>query len=45
MRMVAISKVAVPGKFTNESRDGHAVQSSANKKYIEQIICRITPKG
>lgn len=41
MRMGAKRKVAVPGKFTNESRSGHDVKPSTDEKYLSQIVCRI----
>ncbi len=41
MRMGATQKVAVPGKFTNESRSGHEVKPSTDARYLSQIIRRI----
>lgn len=40
-QMKATSKVAIPGKYTNEAADGHAYSVCEDKVYNEQIIARI----
>lgn len=41
MRMGATSKVAVPGKFTNESKNGKQTDECQDPIYQSQIIKRI----
>lgn len=37
----AEKKVAIPGKYTNESIEGHEVKECQNEEYLRQIIARI----
>lgn len=40
-RMGAKEKVAIKGKFTNESSEGKIIEDSKNETYLSQIICKI----
>lgn len=45
-RMGAKQKVAIPGKYVNEAKNGNIVSSCENQTYLSQIILRIgLPNG
>jgi hypothetical protein len=37
----ATTKIAIPGKFTNEVQGGNQVEEIKDEKYLSQIVARI----